>query len=151
MRNLLIFIVGLILVIGFVFLMKTQSQSTFIQDTEKEMFQMKCQKDSLFKIADEVTQFTDKLKHQNDSLIHIKPKQNLKIIEKIIRDTIIEEAPVIKSMALERYDDSGEVQRLNDELNMTRGFLFRLSAERDTLVYRLEMLQNEIDSLKKLK
>jgi hypothetical protein len=130
--------------------MKTQSQSTFIQDTEKEMFQMKCQKDSLFKIADEVTQFTDKLKHQNDSLLHIKPKENLKIIEKIIRDTIIEENPVIKSMALERYDDS-EIQRLNEELNMTKGFLFRLSAERDTLVYRLEMLQNEIDSLKKLK
>jgi hypothetical protein len=150
MRNLLIFIVGIILVISFVFLMKTQSQSTFIQDTEKEMFQMKCQKDSLFKIADEVTQFTDKLKHQNDSLLHIKPKENLKIIEKIIRDTIIEENPVIKSMALERYDDS-EIQRLNEELNMTKGFLFRLSAERDTLVYRLEMLQNEIDSLKKLK
>jgi hypothetical protein len=53
-------------------------------------------------------------------------------------------------MALERYDDS-EIQRLNEELNMTKGFLFRLSAERDTLVYRLEMLQNEIDSLKKLK
>jgi hypothetical protein len=151
MKKLLVFIIGLFFVISFVYLMKSKTESSFVIETEKEMQKMKIQKDSLFKMADEVTQFTDKLKHQNDSLIHIKPKENLKIIEKIIRDTIIEEAPVIKSMALERYDDSEEVQRLNDELNMTRGFIFRLSAERDTLVYRLEMLQNEIDSLKKLK
>lgn len=154
MRNWIVVVIGILVLVSFVVIMKEDKESIFIRETEKELFEMKNQKDSVFQIADEVTKYTVQLKHQNDSLSLVKPKETIKIIEKEVIKTIEKKDTedengevVIKSMPLERFNDE-ELERLKEELRMTRWTIYNLSSERDSLLIRLNNLQSEIDSLK---
>jgi hypothetical protein len=148
-RRILILIVGLLLLAVIFSILKKTEDSSFLQETEKELFEMKLQKDSVFQMAEEITKFTEDLKHTNDSLCQIKPKDNLKIVEKqvIVRDTVkvVDEENMVKAMPLR---NDFEIDRLKEELRMTRWTIYNLYSERDSLVIKLENLQKELDSLK---
>jgi hypothetical protein len=140
MKKLLVYISGIIFFLLLIYLLKSESKSDYIIQTEKELNDMKVQKDSIFIMAEEVTKKTEQLKLQNDSLISLKPKVIIeqKVVEKIVlKDNDNDGYDVIKSYPLMRQNDA-ELDELRNEINILKLIISRISYERDSLQNLIE-------------
>jgi hypothetical protein len=140
MKKLLVYISGIIFFLLLIYLLKSESKSDYIIQTEKEINDMKVQKDSIFIMAEEVTKKTEQLKLQNDSLISLKPKVIIeqKVVEKIVlKDNDNDGYDVIKSYPLMRQNDA-ELDELRNEINILKLIISRISYERDSLQNLIE-------------
>lgn len=140
MKKVLVYISGIIFFLLLIYLLKSESKSDYIIQTEKEINDMKVQKDSIFIMAEEVTKKTEQLKLQNDSLISLKPKVIIeqKVVEKIVlKDNGDDGYDVIKSYPLMRQNDA-ELDELRNEINILKSIISRISYERDSLQNLIE-------------
>jgi mevalonate kinase len=132
MKKALIYISGLIFFLILIYLLKTESNPNFITQTEREINDMKKQKDSIFVMAEEVTKKTEQLKLENDSLVALEPKVIIqqKVVEKIVlkenNDIEVRPLPIIRQ-------NDVELDELRSEINILKSIISQLTYERDSL------------------
>jgi mevalonate kinase len=132
MKKALIYISGLIFFLILIYLLKTESNPNFITQTEREINDMKEQKDSIFVMAEEVTKKTEQIKLENDSLVALEPKVIIqqKVVEKIVlkenNDIEVRPLPIIRQ-------NDVELDELRSEINILKSIISQLTYERDSL------------------
>jgi hypothetical protein len=132
MKKTLIYISGLIFFLILIYLLKTESNPNFITQTEREINDMKEQKDSIFVMAEEVTKKNEQIKLENDSLLALEPKVIIqqKVVEKIVlkenNDIEVRPLPIIRQ-------NDVELDELRSEINILKSIISQLTYERDSL------------------
>jgi len=141
-------IVSLVLVISITYLLKDDYQSTFIEETQKEIDVMQEKQDSIFLFADDVLDNVMEQKKEDSTkmsdLDEMVKKKQIKIEDQVVQlKKLVNESNKIKKIAEEERNKAMEMEKMAN--------LQKMEAEKvkEKLMFSLEELQKENGLLKK--
>ena len=141
-------IVSLVSVISITYLLKDDYQSTFIEETQKEIDVMQEKQDSIFLFADDVLNEAFDRKKEDETKISILDemvkKKQIKIEDQVTQlKKLVNESNEMKKLAEEERNKAMEMEKMAN--------LQKMEAEKvkEKLMFSLEELQKENGLLKK--